>query len=148
MGTHQVLRSREIFSQPPVGGPQALCRLWQTAGMTEWPTRLGQAGWGRRSLRKASGRCFQETSSSSEPLGQSVRASPLPWASGSLAEPALSSQVNFWPAGLSSSLLLLCHCVCVVLKNHQEIGEGLYSSLQALLPPQLLSPLPCPSLRL
>ena len=142
-----MFRSREFFSQPPVGGPQALRRFWQMAGVTEWPARLGKAGW-RRSLQKASGRCFQETSSSSEPLGQSVRASPLPWASGSLAEPALSSQVNFWPAGLSSSLLLLCHCVCVVLKNHQEMGEGLYSSLQALLPPQLLSPLARPSLRL
>ena len=37
----------EFFSQPPVGGPQALHRLWQAAGMTEWPTRLGQAGWAR-----------------------------------------------------------------------------------------------------
>lgn len=55
-----MLRSRAFFSQPPVGGPQALHRLWQTAGVTERPTRLGRAGWGS-SLRQASGRCFQDT---------------------------------------------------------------------------------------
>lgn len=86
---------------PPEDGPQVLRRLRHTAGITERPPAQDRlAGDG------ASCRLQTDTSRTPPALqssrGQSVRASPLLWASGSLLERALPSLVRFWSAGVSS----------------------------------------------
>ena len=136
-----MLRSRAFFSQPPVGGPQALRRLWQTAGMTERPTRLGRAGWGS-SLQQASGRCFQDT------YLQPFRAP------GTVCEGITSSLGLWWPGRactlltgqlLASGLLLLCHTQCGPQKITKRWGTDF--TLLHCRPSFLLNlSAPCPSL--
>ena len=134
-----MLRSRAFFSQPPVGGPQALRRLWQTAGVTERPTKLGRAGWGS-SLQQASGRCFQDT------YLQPFRAP------GTVCE-GITSSLGLWRPGractlltgqlLAAGLLLLCHTQCGPQKSPRDGGRtSLFSTAGP--PPSSTSQPPAP----